>query len=414
MRILIATSHRDLVGGVEKYLQMVIPGLLERKHHLSLLHEFPAGSTPERIDSGVELPAWCVAEGVQTALQSVAKWKPDVVYLQGLESTSLEAALLEQYPTILYAHNYHGTCVSGRKCHMTPQPQPCAREMGAACLFLYFPRRCGGRDPRTMWELFQQQSSRKSKLKSYKAILVASRHMYREYQRHGVDPNHLRLVPLPVIDSNAEVTPPRERSPEGRLLMVGRLTDLKGCEYLIRAIPEAAKKLGRTLTVTFAGDGPERENLRKLADQLGVGAQFAGWVDTERKTFLMRESDLLVVPSVWPEPFGLTGVEAGALGLPSVGFAVGGIPEWLASGESGELAPGDPPTVRGLADAIVRALADREHYNKLSLGAWQMARRFSLGAHMTLLDPVLASEEPLALTLAMGADAAFQPHSRPS
>ncbi len=103
----------------------------------------------------------------------------------------------------------------------------------------------------------------------------------------------------------------------------------------------------------------------------------------------MRQADLLVVPSVWPEPYGLVGVEAGGLGLPAAGYAVGGIPEWLIPGHSGELAPGDPPTVDGLADAIVRAVADPAHYAKLCRGAWETSGSSTLRSHLEYLEPIL-------------------------
>jgi glycosyltransferase involved in cell wall biosynthesis len=92
---------------------------------------------------------------------------------------------------------------------------------------------------------------------------------------------------------------------------------------------------------------------------------------------------------LWPEPFGLVGIEAGCLGVPAVGYAVGGIPDWLIAGESGELAPGDPPTVDGLAEAMVRALASPEHYARLCQGAWKLAQRFTLESHLDQLEPIL-------------------------
>jgi glycosyltransferase involved in cell wall biosynthesis len=99
----------------------------------------------------------------------------------------------------------------------------------------------------------------------------------------------------------------------------------------------------------------------------------------------MRRADVLAVPSVWPEPFGMVGVEAGGVGLPSVAFAVGGIPDWCEPGVSGELAPGNPPTSEGFADALVRALADAGHHARLREGAWRMARRFNAGRHVDAL-----------------------------
>jgi len=392
VRILIATASRNLLGGVEKYLQSVIPGLLGRGHSIGLLYEYPFRPTEQGIDSQAgDVPSWCSMDaGLDSALHSLASWKPDVVYSHGLDDGRLESALLERYPSILYAHTYYGTCVSGRKCYSKPRLEPCTRQFGAPCLILYYPRRCGGLNPGTMWQLFQLQSKRKSKLPDHQAVLVASRHMYHEFKQHGIPADRLHLVPLPMDGSLPSSTAPRTKALRGRILFVGRLMDVKGVSYLLQAIPLAAQKLGRPLTLTIAGEGPNRGKLEDLARQLGLTVEFAGWVDTEWRSDLMRWTDLVVVPSVWPEPFGLVGIEAGCFGVPAVGFAVGGIPDWLIPGQSGELAPGDPPTVEGLAEALVRALADPNHYQQLCAGAWEMSRQFSLDRHLARLEPILS------------------------
>ncbi len=84
------------------------------------------------------------------------------------------------------------------------------------------------------------------------------------------------------------------------------------------------------------------------------------------------------------------GVEAAAQGVPAVAYDLGGIRDWLIPGETGELAPGDPPTVAGLADALCRVLEDPAHHARLSHGAWSRARRVTLDAHLDLVEPVLA------------------------
>jgi glycosyltransferase involved in cell wall biosynthesis len=392
VRILIATANRNLVGGVEKYLQAAIPGLIQRGHSVGLLYESSFDAATPGIDQQAgRIQSWCSQEaGVDAALRSLESWKPDVVYSHGLEDSRLESALLEKYPTILYAHTYSGTCVSGRKCYSSPRLQPCDRQFGAPCLVLFYPRRCGGLNPRTMWRLFQIQSQRKARLPEYQAVLVASRHMFHEYEQHGVPSDRLHLVPLPLDGSFPVDSAPRPRAMGQRILFVGRLMDVKGVGHLLRAIPLAAGKLGRPLTLTIAGEGPERGKIEDLARRLGQTVEFAGWVDSEQRSDLMRQADLLAVPSLWPEPFGLVGIEAGGFGVPAVGFAVGGIPDWLIPGQTGELAPGDPPTVEGLAESMVRALADPEHYQKLCVGAWEMSKQFSLDRHLTQLEPILS------------------------
>jgi glycosyltransferase involved in cell wall biosynthesis len=394
LRILIANLNRNVVGGAEKYLRDLIPGLQARGHAVALVYECRFDPKAERIDPPAsEVPSWCTSElGVAGTLRSIARWEPDIVYSHGLDDGSLESGLLAQYPNVLYAHTYYGTCVTGKKCHATPRAQPCGRKFGAPCLLLYYPRRCGGLNPRTMWQMFRMQSERNGRFAKYAAILVASRHMYDEFERHGVAPDQLRLVRYPLGDDTPAI-PPAPRAPGGQILFVGRLVEVKGVHYLIRAMPKAAARLGRPLKLTIAGDGPQRVRLQALASQLQLKIDFTGWVGTEEKLTLMGQADVLAVPSLWPEPFGLVGIEAGRLGLPAVGYAVGGIPDWLISGESGQLAPGDPPSVDGLADAIVKALADGEHYRKLCHGAWRMARQFTLESHIAELQAILAATQ---------------------
>ena len=391
MRILIATSHRNLVGGVEKYLQQMLPCLAQRGHELALLYEYRFDPEKEPIDpAGLNIPSRGIDEaGVEAGLRFVQSWKPDVVYSQGLEAAGVQSTLLNEYPTVFYAHNYLGTCVSGEKCHAFPAPQPCDRVFGPACLALYYPRRCGGLNPRTMWTLYQRSSERNAQLPKYAAILVASAHMRREYERHGVKPEKIQVAALPNPNERRELHPAARTGQRGKLLFLGRLTKLKGAAELLRAIPLAEKQLGRSLQLTVAGDGPERGNLQKSAAKNGLLAEFPGWVGSSQKGDLIEQADLLVVPSLWPEPFGLVGIEAGAHGLPSVAFDTGGISDWLIAGYSGELAPGNPPTAKGLADAITRALSDPSHYAMLCRGAHEVASRFTLAAHVSKLEGTL-------------------------
>jgi glycosyltransferase involved in cell wall biosynthesis len=391
MRILIATSHRNLVGGVEKYLQEILPCLAERGHQLAIAYEYRFDPKTERIDAPhLKLPCLGTEEaGIDRGLQFVRDWKPDVVYSQGLESAHLQSALLDAYPTVFYAHNYVGTCASSEKCHAFPTPRPCDRQFGPACLALWYPRRCGGLNPLTMWKMYLLSAARYAQLPRYAAVLVASAHMRREYLRHGVEPDKIQVMALPNPNEGAESRTAARTGSIDSLLFLGRFTKLKGAAELLQAIPLAEKRLGRPLHVTVAGDGPERQGLRDLANRQGLRAEFPGWVGSAQKAHLIDRADLLVVPSLWPEPFGLVGIEAGAHGLPAVAYDVGGVSDWLIPGYSGELAPADPPTAEGLADAIARALSDLSHYADLCRGAREVAGRFTLAAHVSKLEVTL-------------------------
>jgi glycosyltransferase involved in cell wall biosynthesis len=391
MRLVIANPHAAIVGGAETYLRELLPTLRGRGHELALLHENQAAEWTGKITEHVPgLTCWHAGgQPLQALMARVADWRPDVVYAQGLESPELEHALLERFPVVLFAHNYHGTCPSGTKRFAAPSPRPCGRTFGVGCLVRFYPRRCGGLNPRTMLRQYRLQQQRMALLPRYRSVLVASRHMRQEFLRHGVSEDRLHLLPLFPPGQTPDPSPPPDRPQTGRILMVGRLTDVKGGRPLIEAVRRARTALGRPLSLVIAGDGPDRPALENAARAAGVDVEFTGWVAPYKRTELMRAADLLAVPSVWPEPFGLVGIEAGCVGLPTVAFAVGGIPDWLEAGRSGELAPGDPPTAAGLAEALVRALRDADHLNALRRGAWRKAGEFSPERHVARLEEIL-------------------------
>ena len=177
---------------------------------------------------------------------------------------------------------------------------------------------------------------------------------------------------------------------------------LKGGHLFLDALPLVAASVDRPLHVTFAGDGPERgdweRKARRVKDQAqGLEIEFVGWLEGCKREALLADSDLLIMPSQWPEPFGLSGLEAGLHGVPVVAFAVGGIPEWLLDGVNGYLAPGNPPTVAGLAEGIVRVLRDPETHARLCRGSLEMSQRLDTGKHVCSLLKIFENTRRLVL-----------------
>jgi glycosyltransferase involved in cell wall biosynthesis len=117
------------------------------------------------------------------------------------------------------------------------------------------------------------------------------------------------------------------------------------------------------VTLTVMGDGSERSDVQRIASEMerrhaGVKVIFTGWLAPADRDARLHATDLLVVPSVWPEPFGLVGLDAALLGVPAVAFDVGGVRDWMVDGVTGRLARATPASSGTLADAIVDVLAD--------------------------------------------------------
>jgi glycosyltransferase involved in cell wall biosynthesis len=244
-----------------------------------------------------------------------------------------------------------------------------------------------------MIRLYAKQFRRLQRLLTYAVIATNSDHLSAEYARHGFATHRL---PYPVFADNSE-RPRATRTDSDksrRLLFAGRMDRLKGGQILIEALPAIRAGTGRDIQLTFVGDGPERSLWEKIAKKIGAASpgihiEFKGWLDRVNIARAYAEADLLVVPSLWPEPCGVVGVEAALYAVPAVAFAVGGIPDWLHSGENGFLAPADPPTAFGLADAAVRAL-DPLHHERLCTGARKLALRWTLERHCNEFDLLVA------------------------
>lgn len=390
MRVLVATAHRAIVGGVETYLRAVLPRLHGRGVEVGVLtaHAVEQGQS-SILDGCPDLPAW-VADSPEASIAVAERFRPDVVFTHDLPNPLADDALARRFPVVRFAHNYAGTCVSGTKCHAKPAWQACSRRLGLACLGLYLPRRCGGANPLTALRLYHENRTRQRTLGRVRSVLVASRHMANEMIRNGAPTDRVSVVPLfpPDIDPDPNSPEPKPRT--DRVLFVGRLTAIKGLRELGEAVLLASATLGRKLTLVVAGDGPDRATCETEFHRRAVSVEFPGQVARAGVVALMRSADVLAVPSVWPEPFGLVGIEAGCVGLPAVAFATGGIPEWLIPGVSGESAPGEHPRSDQLAEALVRALADDAHHRRLRIGAWETAKRFTAETHVDRLLQILA------------------------
>ncbi|MBF6559883.1 MAG: glycosyltransferase [Candidatus Binataceae bacterium] len=394
------TANARVAGGVERYLDAVIPALAGAGHAVALLAEREGPRDRPRIAAPAALEAWSVADhGAARALEVLAAWRPDLIYAHGLEDAEVEARAMAAAPAVAFAHDYRATCISGAKSFARPAPAPCTRVFGAGCLGQFYPRRCGGLNPYTMIRDYRAHAARLELRRRLRMVLTASQYMRREYLRHGFASAMVRCVGLPIAEPPRALGAPRgagnaiDPSGPARLLFAGRMEPAKGGSLMFDAMPLAATALGRRLTLTCAGDGRERARWQSHAAGVTqahrqVQIAFTGWIGDGTLAPLIDAADLLIVPSVWPEPFGLIGAEAAMRGLPAAAFAVGGIPEWLANGVNGWLAPGDEPTAAGLAVAIAKCLRDPREHARLRCGAIAEARRFAPALHLAALTAV--------------------------
>lgn len=387
MKVAVISGNREVVGGAETYVRWLLPKLLARGHELALGFEQQLVDVNRAIERDTpNLPTWGVPElGQEGWLRKLAGFEPDVVYVHGVTDPGLEAELARRFNAICYAHAYTGACATGTRSHTRPRVRDCQRRFGAPCLVTNFVLGCGARRPDTLLKSYRLQARRAAVLPNYRALAVATTYVRETYVRQGIPAHMVHVLPSPSLDFVRDPNPPAARALGNRVLFVGRLTPVKGLEHAVRATALAQAQLGRPLALVVAGEGPQLARCRALAYELGVELEALGWVEGERKRQVYREADALLVPSLWAEPFGIVGIEAGCVGLPAVGYPLGGIVDWLVPGRSGELC-GPEIEPAGLAGALVRAIGSRDHWSSLRAGAWEMAADYTPENHLFRLD----------------------------
>jgi glycogen(starch) synthase len=157
-----------------------------------------------------------------------------------------------------------------------------------------------------------------------------------------------------------------------KLLGVGRLIVDKGFDLAIRALA-LLRRWGVDAGLAIAGRGPEEGNLKALALQLDLSAHvdFLGWVAPDRVPALIDASTIVLMPSRWPEPFGLVALQAAQMGRPAIVSDVGGLPEVVDHGQTGIAVK--PDDEHALAIAIQRLSADRGEVRRLGANARRRA-----------------------------------------
>lgn len=200
-------------------------------------------------------------------------------------------------------------------------------------------------------------------------VVAESQHMLDQHAEAGYFANAKWKVIPAAIDWPLIEAPP----PQNKLITVGYIgvvTPNKGVETLARA----AARLGEDAPFRYviAGDGPS-DYLERVSTLFPCDrAQFLGWADPAP---FYAKIDVLVVPSLWAEPFGRVCIEAFTHGEAVLAARSGALPEIVEEGKSGLIF--DAGDDRALADHLRSLSQDRALLSRLQTGALMRARDYS-------------------------------------
>lgn len=298
---------------------------------------------------------------------------PELIHLHQVDDADLVGALRAHAPVVISAHGYTA-CTSG--VYYFQPGHECTRGHGPGCIPNLLARGCAHtRYPKTLPVKYRNATRGLAALRGADLVVSYSSSV----DRHLAANEIARRTVVPYFPT---MTPRQGSGHVGarRVLFAGRIVPSKGVDVLIRAAREVDAEF------VVCGDGRQLDELRALAAQLGVERRvcFKGWLGPDQLAEEIGNASIVAVPSVWPEPFGIVGIEALAAGRPAVASATGGIVDWLEDGVSGLLVP--PADVQALARALNELLADPGRQSAMgSAGKRAVAERFSPARHLMAL-----------------------------
>lgn len=173
------------------------------------------------------------------------------------------------------------------------------------------------------------------------------------------------------VDTNRFVCSPRKPRGDGqvRLLTIARFVRKKGVQYGIQAVARVLKRYPE-IEYRIVGDGRLRSEIQSLIETLHISNRviLLGWKQQEEIIELMKDSDILLAPSVTGENGGQEGIpvvlmEAMALGVPVISTYHSGIPELVQDGKSGFLVA--ERDVDGLAEKLIYLIEHQELWSEI-------------------------------------------------
>ena len=351
MNILFVNTTGGFFGGVEQNIALAAQGLAERGHRCYFVCRTRSMIDQERFDS-LFVQSWELSSiSIEQILSEV---DIDVFYVHKFEPVEelIDARGARKIVRMVHDHDLY--CPRRHKYYAFSR-KICTRRCSLICYgdLAFLERRDGA------FKFVSIRKKIREMKKNYEidTLLVGSSYMKMELERNNFDPQKIQLLP-PCVQDNPRPLQPFPQSPS--ILYVGQMIKGKGVDILLEAYRLLCERHEFTIPppLHLIGRGNEEDSLRRSAEASGIlsSVTFHGWIAHDDLASCYDEATVVVVPSRWPEPFGMVGVEAMLRERPVIASDVGGIPDWLKDGENGITVP--PRDAEALYQALLSLVTD--------------------------------------------------------
>ena len=390
-------------GGTEEYITLLAAGLARRGVRSHLACGVLVGDPPSGLDSVHVIEGLASRRPVGGVggrlLELIGVLAPDVVYVHNVFDpavVSILAAVEGRGPLLWYVHDHFVSCLS--ELRWRRDIGCCEHRLGAGCLEAISAERCVLRHPQVRFAATDVTERRAlaATLATVDAVIVVS-----EYMRGllcDAEPRVERRLHHLVRPVRQMTGPSRRarRRPGAPVVVTyaGRINAEKGLATVLEAL--ATTTSDRPLEFRIAGvvEDPEYWSRCQMlarnarAQRRGLRIAYLGHVDYDAIDRQLCESDIVVVPSLWPEPLGAVAAEAMTAGAAVIASQVGGLHDVITDGDDGILAPpGDVAAWRSALDSLIEDDSVRARLGKRARRATAIR---TVERHIDALDRIIA------------------------
>lgn len=306
----------------------------------------------------------------------------DVINVHKCFDTAFIDYFTKKLPVIKSVHNPELICPGTEK-FLRISEVPCEKKFGLHCFKDIYTEHCANRHPKRViasWKYINHAID-KAQYK-FGIILVMSNYMKDILVQGGILDSKIIVNPYFTESNECNYDLSENRI---NLLFIGRLTNSKGPHFAIEAVKDILLQ-SENVFLEIIGDGEMRGLLENKCKEFGISSKviFHGWKNKDFINIRLKSCYLAIFSSIYPEAFGIVGIEAMMAGKPVVAFDVGGVSTWLNDAVTGYLLPSKG--YREMGEKITLLLNDLNLYQLLCRNAKiEAMKNFNSDRHINTL-----------------------------
>ncbi|MCA0893706.1 glycosyltransferase family 4 protein [Microbulbifer agarilyticus] len=315
------------------------------------------------------------------------EFRPDIIHVHhyahiGIEIFSILKQLAPKAKLIFTIHEYMAICLHNGQMVKNGTLNLCEKAKEADC-HRCFPQHAAS-------DFFLRKHYIQDQFSNVDHFISPSEFLANRYIEWGI-PNE-KFTVIENVLTEQERLPPRELkhgTTRNRFAFFGQINPYKGVDILLEALLQLPKKVRKSIRVEIHGANLEKqppnfkEKILGAIESLGDCVILRGKYESDQLKSLMKETDWVVIPSIWWENSPVVIQEAIAFGRPLIGSNIGGMKEKIADVAGITFEARNPAD---LAKAMIRAIEPNEfeHWHL------KMAQKSSpFNKHLELIEELL-------------------------